>query len=194
MYSLRTVLTSSRDLKGSAIVSCAAVLVAFFLFSIGCAQQSARENRKVEGAVDKARQGKESQDEGPHREDPEILLSTVAWSPDGKFLASGYTAKLNGRQRYPEEGRVAKIWDVKTGKRLHVLKGHDGAISFVGFLPDSTRVVTAGGSTVKMWDVREGKQLWSANAHACRRHLMRCHPTANMCFLGDMRTAKPSIR
>jgi WD40 repeat protein len=65
------------------------------------------------------------------------------------------------------EGKLAKLWDMKTGRLLHTLSGHDGGVCFVAFLPDGN-AVSAGGTEAKRWDLSTGKQVWSARAHSFR--------------------------
>jgi WD40 repeat protein/serine/threonine protein kinase len=71
---------------------------------------------------------------------------SVAYSPDGKRLASGGSAR---------EGLV-KVWDAQSGQELHALEdaGYDMAFS-----PDSKRLATTGKSEVKVWDVQTGQLL-----------------------------------
>src|SRR5258708_10261472 len=52
------------------------------------------------------------------------LVYSVAFSPDGKMLASG------------SEDKTIKLWDVTTGKERATLKGHTGRVMSVVFTPD----------------------------------------------------------
>jgi WD40 repeat protein len=60
-------------------------------------------------------------------------ISRVAFSPDGKTLASG-----------SPDGQVL-LWQVATGKQIRRLKGHGGSISAVVFSPDGTMVASSSG-------------------------------------------------
>lgn len=81
-------------------------------------------------------------------------LESVAFSPDGRVLASGSTGML-------------KLWDVATGKELRTLKGaaHDG--DSMAFSPDGKILVAAGaGAEVKFWNVATGDELRVLGGHA----------------------------
>ena len=73
-------------------------------------------------------------------------VTRVAWSPDGKWLATGATDKL------------VRVWNVATGKIEHELAGHTGTIWSLAWSPDGTRLASAAeDKTVRLWNPREGK-------------------------------------
>ncbi len=80
--------------------------------------------------------------------------SCLAFSPDGKTLASGsrgYDRKTNSRW-----GEL-KLWDVTSGKESASLRGHGDGISAVAFGPDNKALATAGYDDVILWDLPAGK-------------------------------------
>ncbi|MGH2655199.1 MAG: protein kinase domain-containing protein [Actinomycetota bacterium] len=77
----------------------------------------------------------------------------VAWSPDGRLLATGGTVGGN-------EQVDAMLWDARTGALVHRLSGHDADIFSVAFSPDGSRLVTgANDGRAIVWDTRTGRQL-----------------------------------
>ena len=69
-------------------------------------------------------------------------VESVAFSPDGKILASGSV------------DHTIKLWDVATGTLLRTLSGHTSFVESVAFSPDGK--ILASGSydkTIKLWDV-----------------------------------------
>jgi WD40 repeat protein len=86
--------------------------------------------------------------------------SSVAYSPDGKLLASGTSEYTAGA------GTVIHLWDLSTGRTLHTLKGHKAVIVALRFTPDSASLVSAAwDNTIRVWDVVTGRELRQINGH-----------------------------
>jgi WD40 repeat protein/DNA-binding SARP family transcriptional activator len=79
--------------------------------------------------------------------------ANVAYSPNGRLLATGGTAGGN------EQDDVL-LWDARTGALVRRLSGHTDDIDSVEFNFDGSRLVTAADdSTVIEWDARTGRRL-----------------------------------
>jgi WD40 repeat protein len=114
--------------------------------------------------------------------------SSVAFSPDGKRLASGggevkvwdaqtgqeiltikpvhprFNGSIvfspDGKRLAGTDGAEAKVWDAQTGQEILGLKGHTYALTRVLFTPDGKRLAgTAVGGLVKVWDAETGEEL-----------------------------------
>jgi WD40 repeat protein len=80
-------------------------------------------------------------------------VNDVAFSPDGKLLASVSGDESNG-------DNTVRLWDVLSGD-LHVdpLTGHTKGVTDVDFSPNGKLLASAGrDKTVRLWDVATGKQ------------------------------------
>ena len=56
--------------------------------------------------------------------------------------------------------RTIRLWDVRTGQTLQILKGHASGVSSVCFSPDSWTLASGGeDGTIKLWDVQTGECL-----------------------------------
>ena len=85
--------------------------------------------------------------------------SGVNWnavSKDGSLAVTGVS-----------DGTV-KLWDISTGRLIRTLQDRAGLVMQVGFTPDGTRVLSAGGAetSVKVWDIATGKMLQELNDHS----------------------------
>jgi len=88
-------------------------------------------------------------------------LYGVAFSPDGKLLASGDGGERPGPDFIPG---VVKIWDIQTSRELFTLKGHTSYVPGMVFSPDGKRLasVSSGQSSeLKVWDAQTGQPLFT---------------------------------
>jgi dipeptidyl aminopeptidase/acylaminoacyl peptidase len=88
-----------------------------------------------------------------------MAVSTVAWSPDGRRLASGSW-----------ETKTLTIWDSATAKRLLVLPGRAGGMGVfsVAWSPDGRRLASLGihgQKTVTVWDTSDGREMPTLDGH-----------------------------
>ncbi len=79
----------------------------------------------------------------------------VALAPDGKLLASG-TNRWGGS---PTFDPAIHLWDLTTGKEVHVLRGHERRVVALRFTPDGKKLISAGwDNTLRVWDVTRGTE------------------------------------
>ncbi|KAF3169088.1 hypothetical protein TWF751_007554 [Orbilia oligospora] len=75
---------------------------------------------------------------------------SVAFSPDGIWLASGHD----------DDSRTIIIWDAVTGEEIKQLKGHTGSLQTVFFSFDGKRLVSASRyGEIIHWDVVTGEEM-----------------------------------
>lgn len=71
-------------------------------------------------------------------------VNSVAFSPDGRFIASG------------SADRTMCFWDVQTGAQVgEPLRGHTDSVTSVAFSPDGRSIASGSwDTTVRVWDAR----------------------------------------
>jgi hypothetical protein len=90
------------------------------------------------------------------------FVSSVAFSPDGKILATGLTTETAGA---PGNSGTTVLWDVRTGKQLRSLPSGGGSEAFS---PDGTTLAAAGGygdSRTTLRDPATGKKIALLDDH-----------------------------
>ncbi len=68
-------------------------------------------------------------------------VSCVAWSRDGKRLATGH-----------KDGTV-KLWDADRGREIFTIQGHTGPVESVAFDADDHRLISSSADGIKVWEI-----------------------------------------
>jgi WD40 repeat protein len=81
-------------------------------------------------------------------------VRSVAFSPDGRLLASG------------SSDDTIKLWDVASGREVRTLTGHTYGVNSVAFSPDG-KLLASGSwdNTIKLWDVATGREVRTLSGH-----------------------------
>ncbi len=78
----------------------------------------------------------------------------IAWSPDGRFLASA-----------SQDGNV-KIWDIENDRLSRTLEGHQDMVSTVAWSHDGSLLASAGfDNVVRIWDPENGRPIQVLEGH-----------------------------
>ncbi|MEZ4525691.1 MAG: hypothetical protein R2941_07210 [Desulfobacterales bacterium] len=86
-------------------------------------------------------------------------VNTLAFSPDGKMLASG------------SDDKTIRIWDVEGGKEKTVLTGHSEPVRTLDFSSDGRFLASGAGArsssdhSIRLWDAESGKEKAQLTGH-----------------------------
>ncbi len=99
-------------------------------------------------------------------------VGIIAWSPDGKTLASGSADK------------TIKLWN-KQGQELKMLKGHSAQVLSVAWSPDG-RILASGSAdkTIKLWN-KDGQELKTLKGHSAEVLSVAWSPDGKMLVSGS---------
>jgi hypothetical protein len=91
-------------------------------------------------------------------------ISVLAWSPNGRLLASGQNRYERAVSQKPEPGqdptpKPLRVWDTTTGQELQSIPGFPYRLYDVAFSPDSQWVAVSTDHGAVIWNVADGTQI-----------------------------------
>jgi WD40 repeat protein len=127
--------------------------------------------------------------------DADFVMS-VAFSPDGRLLASGensvpalglYRGKDGTLSLYMTDKRLRslsssariRLWDPHAGRQIRTLTSYTGQVTSLAFSPDGKTL--AGGR--RLWDVATGQEI--ENSHTGFVHSVAFSPDGHLLASGD---------
>jgi len=96
-------------------------------------------------------------------------LQSIAWSPNGKMVASGATMLADdGHGKWLRDPDPIRIWDTATGKLITSFAGLFDPISSISWNPSGRIIATVSakggkremGAAVRLWSIEEKKMLF----------------------------------
>ncbi|CAD5948055.1 serine/threonine-protein kinase [Planktothrix agardhii] len=81
-------------------------------------------------------------------------VESVAFSPDGRTLASG------------SDDNTIKLWDVQNRRQIATFTGHSSPVLSVAFSPDGRTLASGSYKTIKLWDVQNRREVATLTGHS----------------------------
>jgi WD40 repeat protein len=100
-------------------------------------------------------------------------LGSIGLSPDGRFLAAG--------------GKVTRVWDLMTGRRVVSFQAHRQPTDTLAFSPDGKVLATGSQEGVaKLWEVGAWRELATLHGHLLGVHALAFSPDSQRLATGSV--------
>jgi eukaryotic-like serine/threonine-protein kinase len=101
-------------------------------------------------------------------------IQTVAWSQDGRYIASG------------GNDNTVCVWDASTKDTIAIYRGHSDVVEAVTWLPDSLHVAsTSIDHTVRVWDINTKSANFTYRRSSSVVHAVACSPDSKYIALAS---------
>ncbi len=101
-------------------------------------------------------------------------VNAIAWSPNGKYIASG------------SADQMVQVIEALTGKRVATLTGHTGAVQTLAWSPDSSRIASGSQDmTVRVWNATTGANVLTYKEHTGAVYGVAWSPDGTYLAFGD---------
>jgi WD40 repeat protein len=93
--------------------------------------------------------------------DHEAPVTALAWSPDGRSIASG------------SQDQTVQVREASTGVLQLIYRGHEAPVSSIAWSPDGRRIISQDGQGAQVWDVARGVLLHTFHKKAAAGDSMK---------------------
>jgi hypothetical protein len=118
-----------------------------------------------------------------YRDQAGACLRAVAWSPDGRHIASASSTAVAS-----SPAGLVHVWEAATGALVLNYRGHPYGATDVAWSPDGARLASAGGpdGTVQIWEAHSGQTLitYQDSKRVAAANAMQQHERAKRSLVG----------
>src|SRR6266536_3027460 len=102
-------------------------------------------------------------------------VTAVAWSPDGRYIASGSLDK------------TVQIWNATTGEHSYTYRGHSAAVNVVAWSPDSGSIASGSeDQTVQVWNTTPDTKSYIYRGHVNTVTTLAWSPDSSLIASGSL--------